>query len=284
MAGVVTGSFSSDREEGQRTLALAQQVEQIVQHRFAAGVGLRLAAKAQPGPGPLAAARSGAAGRSVVSARPAPSPRPLPAPVSADAVAAQRVERRSGATTAACRSSSARPLTRQRPCTVSTARPSADSRSVPPGRSVLKGAPSPGQPGRRPVAERRAAGRQRQLQAAHAGFDAQPHLVVDAALVPQPQFHAASGPRAPGQRSSFSRPGKALASRLPGPPASTATALPDHTLPRASASSRRWPLASAMARPASVPAQRPPRPAARRPRHHPRPRAAHGGGRCGSRG
>ena len=42
-----------------------------------------------------------------------------------------------------------------------------------------------------------------------------------------------------------SRPGSALASRLPGPPVSTTTALPDQTVPRASASSRCWLVAEA---------------------------------------
>ena len=41
------------------------------------------------------------------------------------------------------------------------------------------------------------------------------------------------------------RPGSAAASRLPGPPVSTAIALPDQTVPRASPSSSRSPLAEA---------------------------------------
>ncbi len=44
-----------------------------------------------------------------------------------------------------------------------------------------------------------------------------------------------------------SRPGNALASRLSGPPVSTATALPDHTVPRASANRMRRSVADATA-------------------------------------
>ena len=155
---------------------------------------------------------------------------PLP-PVSVTLVAAERVERRQARRDAlegevdACRRGASGP----RP--TRSSRPGERRRKLPPSWSVFQGVPRPPSQalGHWPIQSVRGT--------SVARMRPRPGRIwISVVPLRQHSWRAASS--APYQRGASvhsSRPGSELASRLPGPPVRTATALPDQTVPRASA-------------------------------------------------
>ena len=153
---------------------------------------------------------------------------------------------------------STRPSRRQRPWTDSIVTPGDARRTRAAELQRVPGRAEAAEPGARPLAD--PAGAPASSVARHAA-EAGPD--PDQRTVPfrQQAWRAAARAESRGESVHSRRPGRALASRLPAPPVSTGTALPDQIVPRASASSRRWSVARGHG---AAPARRPARTATSR--------------------